>query len=338
MRGLAVVTVCLVFFCVLVVPTAIVTLYPSPFESPEMDFGKGGDTVLTGPVLTVFMADSGKTEQMAIDDYLLGVVAGEMPASFEEEALKAQAVAARTYALKRLKSYGGNGCAKHPEADVCTDPACCQAYLRADELRRRWGVLSYPIYRLKIANAIDATRGLVITYEDQLIDPLYHASCGGLGTEDAADVWGNAVPYLKPVVCLYDDDGHRAMTETVVTLGEIETKFNRPITAPVSGGLDFTVLSRTKGGRIKDLQIGDAIVEGTELRHLLGLNSTGLSWRLVDGGKVIFTSYGKGHGVGMCQYGANGMAKMKKDYTAILEHYYTGTKVQPPPGINPSQF
>jgi stage II sporulation protein D len=338
LRGLLVATVCLVLFCVLVVPTAVVILYPRPFL-PSQDVGaeEEGGMVEGGLVLKVFMADSGQIENIPLEDYLLGVVAGEMPARFEEEALKAQAVAARTYALKRLKSYGGSGCVKHPEADICTDPSCCQAYLREGELRRRWGVFSYPTYQQKIADAVKATNGLVITYDHELIDPLYHASCGGLGTEDASAVWGNAVPYLKPVVCQYDDDGHHATAEAVLTLQELEKQLGEPVTVPVSGGLDLKVSSRTPGGRVKDLQVGSSIVAGTEVRRLLSLNSTGFTWRLDDGGKVVFTTYGKGHGVGLCQYGANGMAKKSHDFFAILKHYYTGVEIEPLPGINPSE-
>lgn len=335
MRNLLIATVVLVFLVILVVPTAIVSFYPRPSLAPQDLESKGGtDLVETGPILKVYMAESGQIVHMPLEDYLVGVVAAEMPARFEEEALKAQAVAARTYALKRLKAYGGSGCAKHPEADICTDPSCCQAYLKEDELRRRWGIFSYPEYQLKIADAVAATNGLVITYDYQLIDPVYHASCGGLGTEDAAAVWGNAVPYLKPVSCPYDDNSPHQMAETVLTLKDLEKQLGEKVTVPVSGGLDLQVLVRTASGRVKELKVGNVTLPGTEVRQRLGLNSTSFSWQLAENGKVIFTTYGKGHGVGMCQYGANGLAKQGQDFRAILKHYYTGVEIEPPPGVS----
>ncbi|HHV08261.1 MAG TPA: stage II sporulation protein D [Firmicutes bacterium] len=335
MRNMLIVTGLLVFVVVLVVPAAIVSFYPRPSLAPQTPESKqGADLVEKGPALKVFFADDDQLKEMWLEDYLVGVVAGEMPAKFEEEALKAQAVAARTYALRRLKAYGGSGCAKHPEADICTEPSCCQAYLGEKELRRRWGVFSYPEYYLKLSDVVASTYGLVITYDHELIDPVYHASCGNLGTEDAKAVWGNDVVYLKSVQCQYDSSPHLE-TEAVFTFKDLEQQLEEKVAVPVSGGLDLQVLERTGSGRVKELRVGTATMAGTEVRKRLGLNSTGFTWRLDEAGKVVFTTYGKGHGVGMCQYGANGMAKQGKDFTTILKHYYSGVEVEPPPGINP---
>lgn len=287
-----------------------------------------------GPSIKVFVTASGKVEEMPLERYLVGVTAAEMPAEFHPEALRAQAVAARTYALRRLKAYGGSGCAKHPEADICTDPACCQGWLSDGELRQRWGLFAYPRYHEKIAEAVAATAGLVITYDHELIDPVYHASCGGLGTEDAAAVWGSSVPYLRHVECTFDDNPPHMGDEVTFTLAELGKRLGLEVTVPASQGLDLAVVARTQAGRVKELRAGRMTLAGTEVRKRLGLNSTNFNWRLAGDGKVVFTTYGNGHAVGLCQYGANGLAKQGKDFRAILQYYYTGVDISPPPGVS----
>lgn len=314
---------------VLLLPAIVVSIPaevrgPAPAQ-PEAAGAAGG------PDVKVFVAASGKVEVMPLEEYLVGVVAAEMPAEFHPEALKAQAVAARTYVLRRLKSYGGSGCPKHPEADICTDPTCCQGWLGRADLQRLWGLFSYPSYREKIADAVAATTGLVIMYDHELIDPVYHASCGGLGTEDAEAVWGNAVPYLKHVACRFDENPPHAGEEKAFSLAELGQRLGLEVSVPASQGLDLAVISRTTTGRVKELRAGRTTLAGTEVRKRLGLNSTSFTWRL-ENGKVVFTTYGNGHAVGLCQYGANGLAKQGKDFRAILEYYYTGVEIAPPPG------
>ncbi|MDK2926873.1 MAG: stage sporulation protein [Bacillota bacterium] len=323
-----------VLLAVLVLPAAVIGLMggargPAP-EAPEAARAD------EGPLLKVFVAARGEVEEMPLERYLVGVTAAEMPAEFHPEALKAQAVAARTYALRRLKSFGGAGCLKHPEADICTDPACCQGWLSESELRQRWGLFSYPHYHEKIAEAVAATAGLVITYDHELIDPVYHASCGGLGTEDAAAVWGSSVPYLRHVECNFDGNPPHMGDEVTFTLAELGERLGLEVAVPASQGLDLAVLSRTAAGRVKELRAGRMTLSGPEVRKRLGLNSTNFSWRLAEGGKVVFTTSGNGHAVGLCQYGANGLAKAGRDFRAILQHYYTGTTVSPPPGSSGS--
>jgi stage II sporulation protein D len=321
-----------VLLAVLVLPAAIVSLPgEAPVTAPTSPEPAGADE---GPVLKVFVATSGQVEEMPLERYLIGVVAAEMPAEFHPEALKAQAVAARTYALRRLKSYGGSGCLKHPEADICTDPTCCQAWMSDAELRQRWGLFSYPHYREKIAEAVAATRGLVVTYDHELIDPVYHASCGGLGTEDAEVVWGNPVPYLRHVECTYDENPPHMGDQVEFTLAELARRLGVEVAVPTSKGLDMAIVGRTRSGRVKDLRVGQMTLSGVEVRRRLGLNSTNFNWRLSEDGKVVFTTYGNGHAVGLCQYGANGLAKQGKNFRAILQHYYTGVDISPPPGVS----
>ncbi|MGI6604904.1 MAG: stage II sporulation protein D [Firmicutes bacterium] len=322
-----------VLFVVIVVPAAIVS-FPGGLESPEPQSSPRVAERGEGQLLRVFMAQSGEIEQLPLEKYLVGVVAAEMPARFETEALRAQAVAARTYALRRLKAYGGSGCASHPEADVCTEPTCCQAWLSTSELRQRWGLLAYPRYHERIAEAVAATAGLVVTYDHELIDPVYHATCGGMGTEDSETVWGNALPYLRHVACGFDEDPPHAGDEVVFTLAELGQRLGVNLSAPVTSGLDLAVASRTSAGRVKELRVGSTTLAGTEVRKLLGLNSTGFSWRLTEDDKVVFSTYGNGHAVGMCQYGANGLAKQGQDFRAILKYYYTGVDVGPVPGVS----
>ena len=150
----------------------------------------------------------GQVVALPLEEYLVGVVAAEMPAEFNPEALKAQAVAARTYTLLRLSTKNGNN--QLPDADLSTDPENFQAWIPVSEMRRRWGVLSFGYYYGKIVAAVRDTAGMVVVYHGQLIDPVYCASCGGLGTENAADVWGNDVPYLKGVACNWDPPSQAA--------------------------------------------------------------------------------------------------------------------------------
>lgn len=336
LRSFIAAAVLLVAAIVLLIPAAVVSFYPGPKPLPQ-DIVPGSDARVESmvPMLKVFRASTGMIEEMNLDDYLIGVVAGEMPARFEPEALRAQAVAARTYALRRCRIYGGNGCPKNQAADICTDPNCCQAFLGEDELRQRWGIFSYPEYRLKIAEAVAATQGLIITYNHELIDPVYHASCGGLGTEAVEAVWGNPVPYLVPVECCCGTENKHVAVETTFSLAELEQQLGGKITLLASGGIDLEVLERTAGGRVHRFRAGDVSLTGPDVRQRLGLNSTGFSWRLAEAGKVVFITHGKGHGVGMCQYGANRLAEQGYDFRAILEHYYTGTQVEPPPGMSP---
>jgi len=171
-----------------------------------------------------------------------------------------------------------------------------------------------------------------LTWEGQLIDPVYHSSCGGRGTEDAREVWGHEVPYLKSVACSYDAPEKQKPVNTQMSLQELFTKLGiREQAIAVAAGSDLMeIQERTESGRVKRVKVGSQTFSGVELRKRLGLRSTDFK---VDctGKKVIFSTRGYGHAVGMCQYGANGLAQRGANYDQILSHYYQGAKLKTVP-------
>jgi stage II sporulation protein D len=269
------------------------------------------------------------TEQVInipLEQYLCGVVAAEMPASFNEETIKAQAVVARTYTLLRI--LGESHDEEHPTAQLCADSNHCQAWIDTTEMRKRWG-WHYRTNYNKIVAAVEATRDEVLTYEGELIDPVYHASCGGTATEDAQEVWGHEVPYLKSVSCSYDPP-HRQ--EPVVTQLSLQDFYSRlgisegsvPVAA---GGSVLQIQERTASGRVKSVKVGSQVFKGADLRKELGLRST--AFKVTSTGEeVVFSTQGYGHAVGMCQYGADGLADSGAKYDQILAHYYKGAKLR----------
>jgi len=262
---------------------------------------------------------------LPLEQYLIGVVAAEMPVSFHEEALKAQAVAARTYTLLRMVREEEDE--QHTDAHLCAGPTHCQAWISNEEMRRRWGWNYRSNYR-KISSAVLATCGKVLTHEGQLIDPVYHSSCGGRGTEDAKEVWGHQVPYLKRVPCSYDAPEKQKPVNTQMSLQELFTKLKIDQSIPVAVGSDLMeIQERTESGRVKRVKVGSQVFTGVELRKRLGLRSTDFKVSCT-GEKVLFSTRGYGHAVGMCQYGANGLAQKGAKYDQILSHYYQGTKLK----------
>jgi len=282
-----------------------------------------------GVMVRLFIHQENRIVELPLEEYLVGVVAAEMPAGFPPEALKAQAVAARTYTVRRLNSKGMVN-QQHSGADLCDDCRHGQAWLSRQELKNRWGVPDYYRYYYKVRKAVDDTKDLVITYQGGLIDPVYHASCGGKATENAEDVWQSKEPYLRSVACPYDADPQPAQSKAV-SLEVIDQALGTSLgAAPVGGGAkvrrDIRVLERTATGRPKTVRVGDKIIPATVMRDLLGLRSTDFTWK-IEGNRFVFTTRGYGHGAGLCQYGAKGMAERGYDYLSILKHYYTGVAV-----------
>lgn len=266
-------------------------------------------------------------QEIPMEEYLVGVVAAEMPASFPTEALKAQAVAARTYVMQRMVP-GGISNNKHPGADVSSDPREGQAWISREEMKKRWGAVKSLEYYYKIKWAVESTEGQYITYNSQLIFPAFHSSCGG-GTENAEEVWVAATPYLKGVHCPYCADPE-PVRETVYSIKEVEQKLKTNLTAmPVTAGTKtkpLAILKETGTGRPKEIRVGNKTYSATVLREMLGLRSTRIAWEIKED-KIIFITRGYGHGVGMCQYGAKGMAEQGKSHEEILKHYYNGIEI-----------
>lgn len=273
--------------------------------------------------IAVYDHQNGVIMQLGLEDYLVGVVAAEMPASFELEALKAQAVAARTFAISRL----GSSAAADASYQLTTDPATCQAWISQAEMENRWKS-SFADNYSKIRQAVAETAGEIITYQGQVIEPLYHASCGGGRTESAQDVWGNERPYLVSVSCGHPADKHTQQT-TTLTLAQIDQKLGSDLSViPAGGGMGklIRIERSTASDRVAEVRLGSNHYSGSKVRQALGLKSSLFACQ-IDGDQVTFTTNGYGHGVGMCQYGADYYAQQGLDYTAILKHYYTGVEI-----------
>ena len=277
----------------------------------------------SGRQVKVQLAD-GQVETMALDDYLWGVVAAEMPASFEPEALKAQAVAARTYTDAKMERTT----TKHPEADVCTDVTCCQAYRTKEEAAASWGD-NAQTYTDKITAAVAETDGVAVLYGGKPIQAVFFSSADGR-TVDAVEVWGNTVPYLTGVDSPEGEEVPNYHSTVTVPLEEFKTTLlaqypDADLSGDPAGWFSNTV-SNSAGG-VSSVDVGGVTVSGQDLRTLFSLRSTSFTVTAGADG-VTFAVTGYGHGVGMSQYGANALAKEGKDYEEILKWYYTGVEVE----------
>ena len=268
---------------------------------------------------------TGEIVSMDLEEYVVGVVSAEMPAWYEFEALKSQAVATRTYTLYRMQR---GGCQTYPDADVCTNSKCCQAFSTHERMQNTWGA-DYANNYNRVATAVMETAGEVVTYNGKLCDALYHA-CSGGQTEDSEHVYANALPYLRGVDSPYEDpmrteDAELGM-DALVEL--ITAKY------PESGITDenakdgIKIAAAYDSGRVETLQLGNTKITGKQARNLFGLRSTMFTITWSEDG-IVFHTKGFGHGVGLSQNGANGMAKHGSDYREILLHYYTGVEIAP---------
>lgn len=290
-----------VLFFLLIVPLVSIQLFPRLIEDvPD----KSLDITLPETV-SVYITDEEKTRKIDFEDYIVGVVASEMPDSFALEALKAQAVASRTYALSRIKSG----------TQLC-DTVHCQVYRDHD-------------IPAKVRRAVKATAGQVLAYDGKLASQALYFSSSAGDTENAEDVFANAYPYLVSVSSSYEPGATHKEEKTVLTLKAFRSAMKEAFPDTDFGTIktsNIKVTGRTKGGRVDELQVGDAVISGADLRTALGLYPT----RFVitsRGKKITITSAGSGHGVGMSQYGANGLAKRGRRYQQILKHYYKGVDV-----------
>jgi len=268
------------------------------------------------------LEEDGSVTQLSMADYLWSVVAAEMPASFEPEALKAQACAARTYTV-RLQNSGG----KHPQADLCADSKCCQAYISPADAALKWGV-SAGEYTEKIAAAVSATDALGVLYEGEPIEALFFSSAPGR-TSDAVAVWGSSVDYLKSVDSPEGAEVPNYHTTVTLTAQEVKALIlARYPGADLSGRPEgwFSDIRRGESGAVASLMVGGVTLTGNQVRGALELRSPAFTVSL-DGENFTFEVTGYGHGVGMSQYGANKMAREGATFRAILEWYYTGVEV-----------
>lgn len=275
--------------------------------------------------VTLTIQDGDTTEQMTLERYLTGVVRGEMPASFEMEALRAQAAAERSYVYYQLAAGRKDA---HPDADFCTDHTCCSAYLSETAAREKWGGDFAP-WNTRVEQAVSDTDGQVVLYNGRPILAVFHSSSAGR-TAAAGDVWSGDLPYL---VSVDSPEGEETVPNyySTVTFTAAEAKEKMLAAHPelkLSGTPDrwFGAAAENGSGRVETVSVGGTDIEGTELRRIFGLRSACFTVA-ADSESVTFRVTGYGHGVGMSQYGANQLAREGKTWQEILEWYYTGATV-----------
>ena len=303
-------------------PAAEPASSPSPPPSVpviETDPPHPDEPLPPAPETIDLLMPDGSVQTLAMQDYIAAVVAAEMPASFDAEALKAQAVAARSFAM-----YSASG-HKHPNADVCTDYACCQAWTDEAARRAKWGE-NYDAYWQKILSAATETDGQYLSYDGKPVFAAFHSSSAG-ATEDCGAIWSDT-PYLVSVL---SPETARDVPNYVSSLACAPIDFRDTLLSAFPEA-DFTgeesgwigEIVRDASGRVESALLGGVSVSGTALRSLFSLRSTAFELSYTDG-RFLFTVTGYGHGVGMSQYGAKVMAENGADYKSILAHYYTGT-------------
>jgi stage II sporulation protein D len=310
-----------IFGIMLGIPRTPITVPPRIDKTP----------VATDPLLSikVYYVPTGEVLEMDLEDYIQGVVASEMPASAGIEALKAQAIAARTIAVRKMKVLGGTP--SRPDADVTSDHRIDQAWNPESVLREKWGSVTFWLNWPKVVRACQETQGLILTYRGLPCEAVYHSTCAG-STEAAKDVWTQNVPYLQSVSCNFCSDSPHYRPQTVsipistVSSALAEAGASIPVSTIRAGGtLAISQVSPT--GRVKEVLVNGQKIRGLEFRMALGLRSTRILSFAVKGDSVVFQVKGYGHGVGMCQYGAMGMAKQNRTHQEILAFYYPDTKV-----------
>jgi stage II sporulation protein D len=321
---------------VLIVPAVLVTGFSkdeketaSPAEgmseAPEQEAAQGSFTSGTAtnvmdaePVISVFRSESENIEEVAFEDYIIGVVSAEMPAAYELEALKAQALTARTYILKKLTAGDELGL---PEGADVTDTVMHQVFKSEDELRDWWGEEFEQNYT-RVKQAVTETEGQVITFDGSPITASYFSTSNGF-TENSEEYWAQEFPYLRSVESPWDVSSPRFSGKKSVTVAEFENLLG----VQLSEGEVGEITRRTTGGRVAEVKVGGKEFSGREVRDLLALDSSDFSWTR-SGDTIEFETRGWGHGVGMSQFGAHAMAQEGHTYREIIHHYYQGVEIE----------
>ncbi|SDC04413.1 stage II sporulation protein D [Terribacillus halophilus] len=310
--------VCL-FAVIVALPTLIVVPFidPGGTERTATAMKQEKEVKETASVaVEVSRTASNTIETVPLETYVTRVVASEMPAEFELEALKAQAVAARTYVVRYMEDHQ----AENPEAIEVSDTTSDQVYKNEDELRQAWGK-DYEEKMSKLMEAVEGTSGEIITYDGEPITPSFFSTSNGY-TENAEDYWENPLPYLKSVESPWDKQSPKFADQKVIEIAEAEKLLGVKIDPNKLPG----ELKRNDSQRVAEVELGGQQFTGREIREKLGLKSTDFTLSLKDD-HLIFETKGYGHGVGMSQYGANGMAGEGKSYKDILTYYYTDTEI-----------
>lgn len=278
--------------------------------------------------IPVYLTAEDRIETVPLEQYVRGVLAAEMPIDFELEALKAQAIAARTYILRRL--YEQDDSHVPVAGALVTDSVSHQVYYSESKLEQIWDQADYTSNLRKINRAIEETKDMIITYDGQPINATFFSTSNGF-TENSEEYWDIALPYLRSVPSPWDVEISPRYEETVSFPARTvfsKLGISQPIAQTSSGGQTiFTIIERTAGQRIKTVNIGGEIFTGREVREKLGLNSSQFILEQ-SGDTIVITTYGYGHGVGMSQWGANGMAQAGRTAEEIITHYYQGVEIE----------
>ena len=276
-------------------------------------------------IISVYVTSEDKVVEMSKSQYLKEVVSAEMPADFHIEALKAQAVAARSYLTSRMNAYKQSEKPKeHKGADICTDPTHCKAWISQEKRMESWGDSAKSNWD-KISRAVDETSGQIITYNNEVISAVFHSTSSGR-TENSKDVWGGDRPYLVSVESPGDLYSPKYKSEKSISVEEFKKTISNNIE-----NVDFNKelvgeIERSEAGGIITISVGGVEIKGSKLRTLFDLRSTNINVT-VTGDTVNFDVTGYGHGVGMSQYGANYLANQGTNYIDILKTYYQGVEI-----------
>lgn len=314
-----------IFFIIILVLTMPI-VFTNPLKTEEVasnkideekfDYGKYSN-------IKLLHTDTGVVEELDLDTYLYGVVSSEMPASFELEALKAQATVARTYTIYQIKNGG-----KHENADLCDSSLCCQAWISKENRMARWEENLKDEYWSKIVQAVNETKGKVILYQGEPINALFHSNSGG-STELSINVWGGDLPYFQTVETAGEDAYSSYKSEVdfskdelikrmLEKYSEFEINFDDPEC--------IKILEYTESGRVKKIKIGNKEISGTDARTMFELKSTKFSFEIKEN-SVKFYVTGYGHGVGLSQCGSDALAKQGKKYDEIIKYYYKDVEI-----------
>lgn len=309
----------MIFILTFFIPYFIISRF-SDFYTPE-----GAQKSEPYETIKLYIKSEDRVAEVSMSQYLKEVVAAEMPAEFEPEALKAQATAARTYLVNRIKAGNEQAKKDHKGADICSDSTHCKAWISEEERKKIWGAEKADAYWQKISDAVESTAGVLITYNEQPISAVFHSTSSGF-TENASDVWGGDVPYLVSVQSKGEEESPRYHSELTLTTEEFKKTVSENIEGVNWEKELIGNITRSEAGGIKTISIGGVEVKGTKFRTMFGLRSTNVQIS-VDGENVNMNVTGFGHGVGMSQYGANYLASQGMNYVDILKYYYTGVSV-----------
>lgn len=307
-----------IVLCIIIIPVIFTNEFKTEETSKDIPFDYGEYSVIK-----LLHVQDGSVEEMDLDKYLYGVVASEMPVSFEIEALKAQAVVARTYTIYQMMNNS-----KHENASICDSSLCCQAWISKENRFARWEDENENKYWNKILEAVNETKGKIIFYDNKPINAFFHSNSGGI-TELAQNVWGGEYPYLQ-IVKIEGENNYSSYASNLNImkdkLVEIMLKNYPDFTINFEESDFIKINSYTESGRVKEIKIGNKLLSGVDVRKIFSLKSTNFNIN-VNNDEIIFSVLGHGHGVGLSQCGSDVLAKNGKNYKEIINYYYKDIEI-----------